>query len=128
MDLVRSGQINPQQGQMDQAAQMLNNMKSPQPPGQGNEQSLFSLLQQIPKLKGAVLYEGKTGDIISLVLTDLKDKATIVNKLPPEFKGKVKFRSYVESEDAGLQAIVDNQGQGTVPNPQQPTGKVPAIA
>lgn len=103
---------------------MLDKMKGPQPTGGGNEQQLFALIQSIPKIKGAVFFEGKNGDTISLVLTDLKDKSTIINKLPPEFKGKIKFRSFVEGQDEGLQAVVDNEEQAPAP----PQGPVPAIA
>ncbi len=89
------------------AAQQLQSMNGP---GGGDPISaLAQYIRSLTKLKGDVLVAEQDGDNFTLVLTSMNDKATIVNKLPEQFKGKVTFRKYDEEKDGELQPIVENE-------------------
>lgn len=76
--------------------------------GSGAEQGLIEAIAGIPKIKGDVLFGGQDGQMYTIVLTEMKDKATIVNRLPAQLKGKVKFRAY-KDEDSDLTPIVSQK-------------------
>lgn len=79
------------------------------PQGGNGSTELVQVIKSIPKLKGDVFFAGRTGDKLSVVLTDMTDKATIVNRLPPGLKGRLVFRKYNESTDSDLQPIVEQE-------------------
>ena len=56
-----------------------------------------------------MFFGGKDGDKFIIVLTEMKDKATIVNKLPEGFKGRISFRKFEEGKDDELQMIADEK-------------------
>lgn len=112
-ELVRQGGAPPagmdkqSAGEMESAARQLERMGSGSPSNQ--EPALIQSVQKMPKIKGDILYGGKEGNSFVLVLSDMKDKATIVNRLPSQFKGKVKFRELDERADAELTPIIEQE-------------------
>ncbi len=99
-----------QAAEMETAAASLDRLAGP-----GGEKSsvqeLSEVIAGIPKIKGAVFMAGQEGDKFILALTDMSDKATIVNKMPAQFKGKLTFRKYDADKDQELQPIVDNEAE-----------------
>lgn len=81
----------------------------------GAEQRLMEIIQGIPKIRGSVFYGGKSGDGYVLVLTELNDKATINNRVPSPFKGKLRYRKFDEEKDDELLPIVENEQAAPVP-------------
>ena len=57
-----------------------------------------------------MFYGGQDGEKFVIVLEDNKDKATIANKLPEQFKGKIEFRKF-EDGDEELQPIIDKEAE-----------------
>lgn len=84
--------------------------------GQSDIPTLIQFVASIPRIKGDV-YIDTAGGKTTLVLTDNRDKATILNRLPARFKGKDKlfFRPYNEASDEGLQVIVESPEDAVAP-------------
>lgn len=97
------------QAEFDTAQRQLQSLDS----GGGGDPitALAEFIRGVPKIRGAVLFGGQEGESFVIVLTEMKDKATIANKLPAEFKGKIVFRKYDEAKDGDLQAIVENEAE-----------------
>lgn len=113
---LKGGGDNPLGGDFKTMANALSKGQSLQPGGaaaagqQGGMTTIQQAIRNIQKLKGDVLYGGRDGNNYLVVLTDMTDKATIVNKLPSDIKGLVKFRKFDQQTDAKLPAIVEQQG------------------
>lgn len=116
---LKGGGDNPLSGDFKTMANSLSKGQALQPGGgqpgqpaagqQGGLTTIQQAIRNIPKIKGDVLYGGRDGQSYLVVLTDMTDKATIVNKLPPDIKGLVKFRKFDEQSDANLPTIVQQQ-------------------
>lgn len=100
---VDRGQANEMRAAADQLARMGPGTSS------GQEQPLIEAISKTPRVKGDVLFAGREGNLFVIALSDMRDKATIVNRLPQEFKGKVKFRAIDERADAELLPIIEQQ-------------------
>jgi len=111
-ELIKSGQLNPQQAEFDTAAQQLARDDTSQFGGPSEEQGLIQAVHGIDKVKGDVFFGGRQEEKLTLVLTNMNDKATIVNKLPPTFKGRIKFRPFKEDQDEELTPIVEQEEVG----------------
>ena len=110
-EMMRNGGNNPLGQDFKSMASNLSKSQVLQPQGSGGGLvTLQQAIRDIPKLKGDALYGGKDGQTFVVVLTEMSDKATIVNRLPPELKGKIKFRKFDEQSDANLPVIVEQQG------------------
>lgn len=107
--LILNGGNNP----LNQDFKSMSNMISkgqqlePQSSGRGGIATVQQAISGIQKLKGDVLYGGRDGNAYLVVLTEMADKATIVNKLPADLKGLIKFRKFNEQTDADLPPIVE---------------------
>ena len=101
---------------MAQFNQVANNLDSKSFGAQQNDApAIIQALQNIPKIKGEVFID-TTGSKLTLVLTEMKDKATILNRLPARIRGKDKleFRPYDENKDGELQQVAGVEQQDQV--------------
>jgi hypothetical protein len=98
--------------------------------------TLLQFVASIPKIRGDIHAEVK-GNNVTLVLTDMKDKSTILNRLPARFKGKEKlsFREFVKGQDEELPVVIEQpegippggaSASGTGSPPPQPQGATSA--
>lgn len=78
----------------------------------GDTPTLIRFVASIQKIKGEV-YLDTNSTKPTLVLTEMKDKSTILNKLPDRLKGKDKldFRQFVDGQDEELQPIIEREDE-----------------
>lgn len=85
---------------------------------QGPEQALFEAVRDMDKIKGDVLYGGKSGKNFVLVVTDNNDKGTILRKLPKGLDNVI-VRPFVVGKDEDLVSIIAQEGFDQAPAPGQ---------
>ena len=97
------------QAEIEQASRGLDQMGAQS--GGSEEQMLIQAIASTQKIRGDVLFGGREGNNFVIILTDPKDKSTILNRVPQKFKGRIKFKTFDENTDSELPVIVEQGAQ-----------------